>query len=97
MVAAVAARFGPHAPAGLAGEGLERLRCVMLGPSRSSAPAARYASARDWSRIAFSPVKRSFGAETHPAAGAFLPCLFALAFHFKSSSGSALCASNKAS
>ena len=46
MVAAVAAALSPHAPARMAGEGFQRLRGVMLGPSRSSAPAARSASAR---------------------------------------------------
>jgi hypothetical protein len=39
VIAAVAARLGPHAPAGLLGERFEDL-------SRCSAPAARSASAR---------------------------------------------------
>ena len=52
VVAAVAARLGSHALAGVAGEGFQRLRWVMLGPIRSSAPVACSAPARPWSRTA---------------------------------------------
>ena len=60
VVAAVAAKLGAHAPAGGPGKRVESARREMAGPSRSSAPSALSASARAWSRVAFSSTMRSF-------------------------------------